>query len=159
MTEQTQAVHFVENDSVLKTYKLEYSDYYLGKYERLGDYSTSNVKAKAKVLLIFLQKVTNEYQVIIPPAFYAPDTPIFSKPRAYDELEYRLHNTELMMEFYLWVVKSFCHPGSHIFSVFTGRKLTCATLVIAGPYPSLYFSSTRANMHFHVRILDRFELN
>ena len=47
--ELTHVVHFIQNDSVLDKYGLEYADYVLAPFERLGDYSANNSKANAKV--------------------------------------------------------------------------------------------------------------
>ena len=66
-----QVVHFIQNDWVLKKYGLEYVDYVPALFERLGDYSASNSKAKAKVYLIFLQDKSNQYEVDIPKYFNA----------------------------------------------------------------------------------------
>ena len=54
--EQSQAVHFAENDDILRRYKMEFADYYPAKNERLGDFPANHKKARAKVLLVFLQK-------------------------------------------------------------------------------------------------------
>lgn len=99
MMEQAHLVHFVENDSVLCRYKFNYSDYYPRKYERLRDYAPNNAKAKAKKLLIFLLESDMSTNVTIPKGFFAPNTHIFTEPRAYDELKYCFHNMELRMEF------------------------------------------------------------
>ena len=121
--ELTQVVHFIQNDLVLDKYGLEYANYVPTPLERLGHYSASNSKAKAKVYLIFLQDKNNQYEVDIPEYFNAPSSPIFTKPRKCNELEYRIYSSELQMEFYLWLTKVFCMPGNNVFSVFTGRKL------------------------------------
>ena len=143
--EQSQAVHFAENDDILGRYKMEFADYYPAKNERLGDFPPKHKKARAKVLLVFLQK-TNIPHVAIPEAFYAPDTEVYTKPRAYDELLYRMYNAELRMEFYLWVVRKFCMPRSHVFAVYTGTKLTCAAPVRNPALGHMLFSSCRANL-------------
>ena len=83
---------------------LEYVDYVPAPFERLGDYSAGNSNAKAKVYVIFLQDNNNQYQVEILEYFNAPSSPVFRKPRKYNELEYRINRCELRMEFYLWVI-------------------------------------------------------
>ena len=87
---------------MLKSLSIAFSIYSAGKYDRLGDVSVS--KTPKKVFLIFLQDPKNEKQVSIPEEFNCPETARYMKVRAYIELEYRIHNTELQMEFYLWVV-------------------------------------------------------
>jgi hypothetical protein len=54
---------------------------------------------------------------------------VYRDPRRFGELPYQMYNTELQMEFYLWLVRIFCLPGSSVFSMFAGSKLTCAALV------------------------------
>ena len=71
---------------------MEYADYVPALFERLCDYSASNSKAKAKVYLIFLQDKNNQYQVDIPKYFNDPSSPVFTKPRKYNELEYGIHS-------------------------------------------------------------------
>ena len=71
-------------------------------FERLGDYSASNSKAKAKVYVIFLHDKKNQYHIDLLGYFNAPSSPVFTKPKKYNELEYRIHSNELGMEFYLW---------------------------------------------------------
>ena len=33
------------------------------------------------------------------------------------------------MEFYLWLVRKFCHLGGALLSIFEGGKITCAAVV------------------------------
>ncbi len=63
------------------------------------------------------------------PAYRAPNTDVFNKPRLYNELVYRINNTELRMEFYLNILKEFSVPGMNVVSVFGGSKLTLAAMV------------------------------
>ena len=126
--EQTQAVNFVESNDILKSFSIAFSVYYAGKHNRLGDVSAS--KSPKKVFLIFLQNPSNEKKVAIREEFNCPDSARYMKVRAYSKLEYRIHNTELRMEFYLiWLVQQFVALGKSIFSGYTGGKLTCAAMV------------------------------
>ena len=68
-------------------------------------------------------------RVQIPDEFTCSEFNQYMKARAYSEVEYRLNNLELRMEFYIWLVSSFCTPQDCIYSVFVGGKLTCAAVV------------------------------
>jgi hypothetical protein len=125
--EETQVIRFIETDDVLNTFSIQYSVYTAGKFDRLLDLPAA--KTPKKVFLIFLQSPASANQVKIPAEFNCPETPRYMKVHAYSELEYRIHNTELRMEFYLWLVKMFAKSGQAIFSGYTGGKLTCAAVV------------------------------
>ena len=125
--EQAQVVNFIETDDVLKSLSNAFSIYSSGKYDRFGDVSVS--KTPKKVFLIFLPDPKNEKQDSIPEEFNCPEIARYMKVWAYSELEYRIHNTELQMEFYLWVVQKFSVLGKSVFSGYAGGKLTCAAMV------------------------------
>ena len=125
--EQAQVLRFVEKDEVLKTYDMDFSIYSAGKVDRLSDIPVAN--KPPKVLLVFLQRPGNNVRVKIPDEFTCPEFSRYMKARAYSEVEYRLNNLELRMEFYIWLVSSFCTPQDCIYSVFAGGKLTCAAMV------------------------------
>ena len=118
---------FVESNTILKTFLVDYSLYFAGKNDRLGDLAVA--KTPEKVFLIFLQHPKNSNQVKIPTKFNCPETTQYMKACAYNKLEYRIFNTELRMKFYLWLMKAFSKSGKAIFSAFTGGKLTCAAVV------------------------------
>ena len=125
--EQAQVLRFVEKDEVLKTYAMDFSIYSAGKVDCLGDIPVAN--KPPKVLLVFLQRPDNNVRVEIPDEFTCPEFSRYMKARGYIEVEYRLNNLELQMEFYIWLVSSFCTPQDCIYSVFAGRNLTCAAMV------------------------------
>ena len=125
--EQAQVLQFVEKDEVLKTYDMDFSIYSARKIDRLGDILVAN--KPPKVPLVFLQRPGNNVRVEIPDEFTCPEFNRYIKARAYSEVEYRLNNLELRMEFYIWLVSSFCTPQDCIHSVFAGGKLTCAAVV------------------------------
>ena len=124
---QAQVVNFVETNDVLKSFSIDFAIYSAGKYNRLGDVAAS--ETSKKVFLLFLQNPENEKQVAIPEEFNCPKTARYMKVRGYSELEFRIYNTELRMEFYLWLVRKFVASGKSIFSGYTGGKLTCAAMV------------------------------
>jgi hypothetical protein len=125
--EETQVINYIQNDDVLTTYSIQYSVYTAGKNDRLLDLPAA--KTPRKVFLLFLKSPINQNHVKIPAEFNCPETPRYMKVHAYSELEYRIYNTELRMEFYLWLVKMFVKSGQSIFSGFAGGKLTCAAVV------------------------------
>jgi hypothetical protein len=90
--------------------------------------------ARGAVFLIFL--IRKSYRaskidpIVILKVFAAPQTAIYTKPRKYIELEYRIDTSELWMEFYLRVLEMFCKPGDNMISVFGGGKVLCAGLVL-----------------------------
>ena len=106
--EQAQVLRFVEKDKVLSTYELDFSIYSAGKIDCLGDIPVAN--KPPKVPLVFLQKLGNNVKVQIPDEFTCPEFNRYVKARAYSEVEYRLNNLELQMEFYIWLVNAFCTP-------------------------------------------------
>ena len=125
--EQAQVLRLVEKDEVLNTYDMDFSIYSAGKVDHLGDIPVAN--KLPKVSLVFLQRPGNNVRVKIPDEFTCPEFNQYIKARVYSEVEYRLNNLELRMEFYIWFVSSFCTPQDCIYSVFAGGKLTCAALV------------------------------
>ena len=133
--EQAQVLQFAEEDEVLNTYELDFSIYSAGKIDRLGDIPVAN--KPPKVPLVFLQRPRNNVRVQIPDEFTCPEFNRYMKARAYSEVEYRLNNLELRMEFYIWLVSLFCTPQDCIYSVFAGGKLTCAAMVSIADQRSL----------------------
>ena len=97
-------------------YDIEYSNYWPTNNERLKNCPTNNRLAKSVVFLIFLvcklYRVSKRDPIIIPKAFVAPRTSIYSKPWKYNKLEYRIDTSELQIEFYLRVLKMFANPAT-----------------------------------------------
>ena len=104
-----QTMEFVNNHGAFKSLHVDFVDYHPAKLERLGDLSAG--RATRKVILTFLQDVDCCDHVEIRPDFFSPELPVYTKPHGYNELEFQVYNTELRMEFYLWLVCKFCHPG------------------------------------------------
>ena len=94
-----QAMEFVNSHGAFKSLHVDFADYHPAKFERLGDLSAG--RATRKVILIFLQDVDCRDHIEIRPDFFPPESPVYTKPHSYNELEYRVYNTELQMEFYL----------------------------------------------------------
>nr|PNR52963.1 hypothetical protein PHYPA_009338 [Physcomitrium patens] len=115
-----QTMDFINSHEAFKGLHIDFADYIPAKFEHLGDSSVGRVPRK--VILTFLQDVDARDRVEIRPEFLPPDTPMFTKPHGYNELEFRVYNTELRMEFYLWLVRKFCRPGGVHFFTMGGRQ-------------------------------------
>jgi hypothetical protein len=108
-------------------YEIEYYDYWPMSNERLDDRAANNRLARGVVFLIFLvrksYRASKRDPIVIPKAFAALQTSVYSKPRKYNKLEYWIDTSELQMEFYLRVLEMFCKPEDSILSVFGGGKV------------------------------------
>ena len=147
-----QTMEFVNSHGAFKSLHVDFADYYLAKFERLGDLSAG--RATRKVILTFLQDVDCRDHVEIRPDFFLLESPMYTKPHSYNELEFRVYNTELQMEFYLWLVRKFCRPGGGLLSIFGGGKITCATVVSheSARVDLIWLVSSTANVNF-MRVL------
>ena len=114
---------------VTTNYVNKYATYEPAKFERLEDLPATNKNARASVSLLFLIRKSKKAKFNIPATFQAPDTPVYTKPRKYQELQYRIQSMELRMEFYLHLFELFCPAGDTVYSVFNGTKILCAGLV------------------------------
>ena len=110
-------------------YVKKYATYEPAKFERLEDLPATNKSARAPVFLLFLIRKSEKSKFNIPATFQVLDTPVYMKPRKYQELQYRIQSTELRMEFYLYLFELFCRPADTVYSVFNGTKILCASLV------------------------------
>jgi len=54
LVKQSQTLHYIQSNEVLKTYKMDYADYLPAKIKRMEDYLVNNSKAVEKVYLNFL---------------------------------------------------------------------------------------------------------
>ena len=106
---QLQTMEFVNSHGAFNSLHVDFADYHPTKFERLGDLSAG--RARRKVILTFLQDVDCCDYVEIRLDFFQPELLVYTKPHGYNELEFRVYNTELRMEFYLWLVRKFCRPG------------------------------------------------
>jgi hypothetical protein len=101
-------------------YEIHYSDYWPSSNERLEDRAANNKLVRSTVFLIFLVRksyiASKRDAIVIPKAFAAPQTSVYTKPQKYNELEYRIDTTKLRLEFYLRVLEMFCKPGDSILS-------------------------------------------
>ena len=122
-----QTMEFVNSHGAFKLLHVDFADYHPAKFERLEDASAG--WATRKVILTFLQDLNYHDHVEIHPNFFPPESFVYTKPHGYNELEFRVYNTELRMEFYLWLVQKFCRLGGSILSIFGGGKITCAAMV------------------------------
>ena len=112
-------------------YVKKYATYEPAKFEQLEDLSATYKSAYAPVSLLLLIRKSEKAKFNIPATFQAPDTPVYTKPRKYQELQYRIQSMELRMEFYLHLFELFCGAGDTVYSVFNGTKILCVGLVSA----------------------------
>ena len=147
-----QTMEFVNTHGAFKSLHVDFADYHPEKFERLGDLSAG--RATRKVILTFLQDVDCREHVEIRPDFFPPESPVYTKPRSYNELEFQVYNTELRMEFYLWLVRKFCCLEGDILSIFGGGKITCAAVVSheSARVDLIWLVSSIANVNF-MRVL------
>ena len=118
---------FVNSHGAFKLLHVDFVDYHPAKFERLGDASVG--WTMRKVILTFLQDLDSCDHMEIRPNFFLPKSPLYTKPHGYNKLEFQVYNTELRMEFYLWLVRNFCHLEGLILSIFGGGKITCVAMV------------------------------
>lgn len=126
---ELQILHFAQGPPFLESYNPYRLAYELAKFERLDDLPAAHKLAKENVRLLWLVK-NSEKDIRPPPKlFQAPGTLVYTKPRKYQELEYRLYTSELRIEFYIRILDMFCKPGDTVYSVFTGTKIVPAGVV------------------------------
>jgi hypothetical protein len=112
------------------TYTTKYADYIPSAFERIGDVPERSSRAKDVVQLIFLVKTgANIKPCHIPRTFQVPPKSHYNTKRQIWEVEYRIYDTELRMEFYLSVLDLFLSPGDKVLSYFGGGKVICAAWV------------------------------
>ena len=104
-----QMMEFVNSHGAFKSLHVDFVDYHPTKFKRLRDLSAG--RARSKVILTFLQDVDCCDHVEIRLDFFPPELPVYTKPHGCNELEFQVYNTELRMEFYLWLVRKFYRPG------------------------------------------------
>ena len=81
----------MNSHGAFKSLHVDFADYHLAKFEQLGDLSAG--RATRKVILTFLQDVDYRDHVEIRLDFFLPELPVYTKPHGYNELEYRVYNT------------------------------------------------------------------
>ena len=130
---EIQVSTFAHKTMFTDVYNIQYADYWPASNERLEDCLANNRLAQSMVYLIFLiqksYKASRSDPIVIPNTFAALQTSMYSKPCKYNELEYRIDNSELRMEFYLRILEMFYKPRDSILSIFGGRKVPYVGLV------------------------------
>ena len=124
-------VQFIRVSKYGETYTLYPSEYVPEAMERLYDLPEKSNRAKEPIYLIFLIKKGKKIKPKkIPWRFEAPDLSRYSNPRICNsEIEYRLYDCELRMEFYLQVLDLFLSPRDTVVSIYAGGKIICAAWV------------------------------
>ena len=97
-------MEFVNSHGAFKSLHVDFADYHPAKFEQLGDLSAR--RATRKVILTFLEDVDYHEHVEIRLDFFPPESPVYTNPRSYNELEFRVYNTKLRMEFYLCTTRN-----------------------------------------------------
>ena len=114
-------------------YEIEYSNYWPASNKKLEDRVANNKLARGMVFLIFLirksYRASRRDPIVIPKAFAAPQTSIYSKLRKYNDLGYWIDSSELWMEFNIRVLEMLCKPRDSILLVFGGGKVLYVGLV------------------------------
>ena len=118
---------YIRNGDIAASYGSHYALYVpTVPAERLYDLNPSSAVARAPIHLIFLIKRKAQIKPrSIPRRFEVPATSKWSKARAVNELEYRIYDTELRMEFYLGLIDLFCDAREEVYSVYAGGKFLC----------------------------------
>lgn len=85
--------------------------YIPGKYEHLED---APIKTSIMVSLLWRVKKPIPPNLVIPDVYFLLDHPANLKNKKYQELEYRVHNTELTIEFHFQVLSEWCSTGEKV---------------------------------------------
>ena len=121
---------FMRSNVFGTTYEVTNAEYILAPVERLEDVSAGSSKARAPVHLMFLTKKGAKLKTKkIPQRYETPNLPKWMKPGLYTELDYRIYDTELRMEFNIRIMELFCDARSNVLSVFVRGKIVCASWV------------------------------
>ena len=84
------AIHNLSGHGMLTAkYIRKFSTYIPAKFERLEDLPATHRNARAPISLMFLIRHVDNDRINIPEEFAAPNTSMYTKPRKYQELEYR----------------------------------------------------------------------
>ena len=81
----------------IANYVKKYSTYEPAKFERLEDLPATNKNARAPVSLLFLVRKSDKAKFNILAIFQAPETSVYTKPRKYQELQYRINTIFIKM--------------------------------------------------------------
>jgi len=117
--------------SRLKDFKMKISTYYPSKAKRLDN--LSNRAMALPVKLVFLLKMNEEeepkYSVALKRSFDTEDILYYREFSKNTEAKYRIHPTELRMEFYINLLERFCVKGENVIGVYTRAKFMIAAKV------------------------------
>jgi hypothetical protein len=112
----------------MKDYALISSTYYIHPNERLYANESKGKDKHREVYLAFLLK--KGMTLPKPDAMYVTRRiDYYTEPHKYNELQLRLCDRELRMEFWLDIMELFCSPGDSVYSIFGGTKTIHATYV------------------------------
>ena len=100
-----QTMEFMNTHRAFKSLHVDFANYHLAKFERLGDASAG--QATRKVILTFLQDLNSHDHVEICPDFFLLESPVYTKPHGDNELEFRVYNTKLRMNTVFIIMREF----------------------------------------------------
>jgi hypothetical protein len=121
---------FIRTSGFGSSYSVRYAEYLPSAFERIGDVPERSTRAKDPIQLLFLVKNGAAVKTRkIPKSFTVPLRSHYNTRRQTLEVEYRIYDTELRMEFYLSVLGLFVSPRDVVVSYFAGGKITCAAWV------------------------------
>lgn len=125
---QAQAVLYAKTH-LKETYDLVESMYISADNERLEDKKFGKRSMTTVPLLFLLKKGMNWTKTSIREQYEAPQFEHHTRAGCYDELQYRVSNNELRMEFYINVILDFCQPNQYMLSILSGTKVMMAATV------------------------------
>jgi len=110
---------------------MKISTYYPSKAERLDN--SSNRAVVAVVRLIFLLKKDEEGEPkhldALKKSYSTEEILYYKEFQKNTEVKYRIHPSELQMEFYINLLENFCMKGENVIDVYTGSKFMIVTKV------------------------------
>ena len=117
--------------SNMKDFDMTKSKYFPCKAERLDN--VTNCSEAAPVTLLFLFKQGSQHVAKVQRSwkakYTASTTSYYTDPSKNNEGKYRLHATELRMEFYLNILQSFAYRGDNVIGIYVGSKCMIAAKV------------------------------
>jgi len=139
-----QLINHIYNSDLKETFLVIHLEYNPAKYERLEDLHKK--KAEPNIHIIFMIRMGYKTKTTsLPKSFEAPDTNEFSVAGAYNEMDYRIYENELRMEFYIRILDLFCDPGDAVYTVHGKGKILC-------PHGYVFFSILFISPRFKVNL-------
>ena len=122
--------------SYYKDYEYEASLYKPCKAERLNDVTTRQTAPDVTLHFMFKRHVPNYIRGLLKKEYSASPILYYNDPSKNHEAKWRLHPSELRMEFYFELLQNFASPGENFFGIYTGAKCMLAAKVM---FESIWF--------------------